>query len=93
MGEDEIPETERLLERRAVRFDVLLGALQICRHSDELKSDVDLALFGRRLFWRRPLIPKFAVADFAAGIGDVTARSQSDSAKQHHRSDAVCHGR
>src|SRR6266700_77147 len=45
---------------------------------------VDLTLpFGGRFFWRRH-IAKFAVANFSAGVGDVTADSQSHGTKQNY---------
>src|SRR5712691_4214830 len=48
-------------------------------------ADVDLTLLlGRRFLRRGRLVAKFAVANFAAGVSDVTANSQSDGAKQHH---------
>src|SRR5216684_8889005 len=47
--------------------------------------DVDLMpLLGRRFLWRRPLVSKLTVPNLAAGVSDVTANSQSDSAKQNH---------
>src|SRR5205085_10578463 len=62
LGENEIEKTERLLERFALRFDILLCALELRRHNDTMSILRFVLGLGRR----RRHVAKFTVPNFPA---------------------------
>ena len=65
LSENEIEQPKGLFERYALAFDVVLFAIQFRRHGRALFR----CCFGRRR------VAKFPVANFSAGIGNVSARA------------------
>ena len=100
LRENEIAQTQRLFESDALLFNVVFCAVEFADHAPNCRACASLAhrklaggalalqlrsnLILLRLYRRRGLVSKFAVADFASRVCDVAARAQSDRSEQHH---------
>ena len=69
LGKDEIAQTEFFPQRRALVFNLLLGAIQFCSHQ---------LPWRRSWFLRWRLGPKFFVPNLAAGVGNVAAHPENN---------------
>ena len=84
LGKNEIEQTERLFERLAARFDVLLRALEI-----DAPGNFGLwtLMFAVRFFRRWRDVAKLAVTNLPAGISNVTACAESAHTENNHGDD------